>query len=88
MKISKDFVLRNVCGDCLLVPLGEKAKEYNGVFSLSETGAYILQRLSEQKEIKEIAELLSQEFEIDSSSAYEDTLSFTESLKEFGILID
>ena len=86
MRLCSDFILRNVCGDYLLVPLGEKAKEYNGVFTLTDTGAFILEKLSEQKDLKETAELLANEFEIDAASAYEDAVVFTDSLLKQGIL--
>ncbi len=88
MKLSDQFVLRCVCGEYLLVPLGEKTKDYNGVFTLSETGGFILEKLSENKDIREIAELLAEEFGIEVSDAYEDTVAFSENLRQYGILID
>ena len=88
MKISDQFVLRNICGDTLLVPLGEKSREYNGIFTVSETGAFILSRLLDDKDERETARLLAEEFEIDFDSAYEDTTAFIANMKEYGILID
>lgn len=88
MKISDQFILRNICGDLLLVPLGEKSKEYNGIFTVSETGAFILSQLLADKNEQETASLLAKEFEIDFHSAYEDTVAFISNLKEYGILTD
>lgn len=88
MKLSDQFILRNICGDSLLVPLGDKSREYNGIFTLSETGAFILTRILDDKDESETASLLSQEFDIDYQSAYDDTVSFISSLKEYGVLTD
>ena len=88
MKISDRFVLRDVCGDYILVPLGEKSREYNGVFSLSETGAFIIRSISEGRDVDDTAELLSREFDIDRETALEDTRAFAQNLRDFGILID
>lgn len=88
MKLSEQFTLRDICGEFLLVPLGEKTKEYNGVFALSETGAFIIQQIAEQKSLTEISDLMTEEFNIDYDSAYEDARSFTENLREYGIIVD
>ncbi len=88
MKLNEQFAMRNICGDYLLVPLGDKTKEFNGVFTLSATGAFIIQQLAMQKTIAEIADSMASEFDIDYDSAYADTISFTENLRQYGILTE
>ena len=88
MKLSDQFVLRDICGEYLLVPLGEKTKTYNGVFSLSETGAFIIQKLNDNQDIPVIAQSIAEEFDIDVAAAYEDVSSFIKQLREYGILTD
>ena len=42
MRLSEDFICRHICGETLLMPVGEKTKEFNGIFTLSETGAFLI----------------------------------------------
>lgn len=39
MKIKKDFMLREIVGTWIVVPLGERVVDFNGMVTLNETGA-------------------------------------------------
>ncbi len=40
MKIKSDFILRDVAGTYVVVPVGKRADEFNGMVHLNETGAF------------------------------------------------
>lgn len=88
MKLSKDFICRHVCGETLLMPVGEKTKEFNGIFTLSETGAFLLQEAADGMELEAAAAGLSAAFEISDEEALRDTRDFFAQLKSYGILLD
>ena len=39
MKIIKDFILRNIAGEYVLIPTGTTTQEFNGLISLNEIAA-------------------------------------------------
>ena len=39
MKICKEFVLREIAGEAVLVPVGDAAKEFNGLINLNDVAA-------------------------------------------------
>ena len=43
MKIKGTFVLRDIAGDTVIVPVGETALSYNGMITTTRTGAAIWQ---------------------------------------------
>ena len=86
MKLNSDFICRQVCGETLLMPVGEKTKEYNGIFTLTETGAFLLRSFLNGDGLQTAAEKLAAEFEIDTALALQDTREFAERLTEYGIL--
>ena len=47
MKIKKEFVMRRIDDECLLVPVGETASSFNGIITLNEVGAFVWEQLSE-----------------------------------------
>ena len=56
MRINKDYVVRRVAGETMLIPVGKSVIEHNGIFTLSESGAFIYDRLCEGKTRDEIVE--------------------------------
>ena len=36
MKIVKEFILREIAGECVLVPTGETSQEFNGMITISD----------------------------------------------------
>ena len=88
MKLSDGFLLRQVCGETLLMPVGEKTKEFNGIFTLPETGAFLLAALMKGADTEAAAESLAKEYEIDPQTALQDTREFVEQLLSYGILIE
>ena len=41
MKIKKEFMLRNICGEEALVPVGETAKSFKGIIKVNNIGSFI-----------------------------------------------
>ena len=88
MKLSEEFICRHVCGETLLMPVGEKTKDYNGIFTLSETGAFLLNAVLGGADARAAADALAREFEIDEETAVRDTNAFLGELLGYGILTD
>ena len=45
MKINKDFMIRDIAGETILVPTGEISHNFNGMITLNEVAAFILQNI-------------------------------------------
>lgn len=86
MKLSEDFICRQVCGETLVMPVGGKTKEFNGIFTLTETGAFLLNAIAEGADEETAAEKMAAEFEISADTARQDTREFLEMLFSYGIL--
>ena len=48
MKIEKDFILREIAGDYVIVPTGKTALEFNGLITVNELGAFIWEKLQQE----------------------------------------
>ena len=66
MKIKREFALREIAGDILLVPTGKTALDLNGMLTLNAVGAEIWKMLPEVENEDEIVSRLMQEYEADS----------------------
>lgn len=86
MKINKEFVLREIAGDYVLVPIGKTAGEYNGLFPLTETAADIWKMLPDVQTRDEITEKLLEDYDVDRATLENDIDEFLDKLREFGIV--
>ena len=86
MKLSEDFICRQVCGETLVMPVGEKTKEFNGIFTLTETGAFLLNAVAEGADEATAAEKMAAEVGGGGGTGKQDTKEFLEMLLNYGIL--
>ena len=64
MKIKEGYILRNVVGSYVVVPVGQATIDFNGMISLNETGAFLFQKLQQGIEREELVDALAAEYEI------------------------
>jgi DNA-binding CsgD family transcriptional regulator len=88
MKTNKNVIRRNVAGDDILIPVHDSAKEHNGLFVLTPTGAEIWDMLVEEKSPEEIVEIISREYEVDAEMVRADVDALIKKLKDMGLLED
>jgi len=86
MKILKQFILREIAGDYVLVPTGETAREFNGMVTLNPSAAFIWQHYEHTASLEELLALLLEEFDTDEATARADLITFTSELVQRGIL--
>lgn len=86
MKISKEFALREIAGNHIVVPFGEKAVNFNAMITLNETGAFLWKKIEEGKNKDQLLEAMIEEYEVDNETARIHIEEFCEKLKSAGIL--
>lgn len=86
MKINKEFILREIADEYILVPIGTTALQFNGLITVNEIGALIWKQLLEEQTIDTIVETILKEYEIDFDTAKADVLEFIEYLRENNIV--
>jgi hypothetical protein len=86
MRRKSGFALRKVGEVNIIVPLGQKVLDLNGVITLNETGAFIWELLGEERSLDELVEAVSQEFDVEPDQARKDIEDFLENLRKFDML--
>lgn len=82
MKIKDGFMLREVAGQWVVVPLGERVVEFNGIMTLSESGAVIWKIMSDDVSEEQIISAILAEYNIDAETATADVREFLSIIKE------
>lgn len=86
MKIKSGFILKDVAGSNLIVPIGENLVDFSQMITINETGAFLFKKLTDGAELDELATALTEEYDIDFDTAKADAEKFVALLADEGML--
>lgn len=86
MKIKQGFVLREICGEYVIVPTGEMTLQFNGLMTVNEVGASLWQLLSKDISFDELVKGILDEYEVDESTAKADIQEFLDYLNQYNVI--
>ncbi len=82
MKIKEGFILRNVAGSFVVVPIGEATLDFNGMMNLNETGAFLFEKMIDGITREDLIKALTDEYDVDEETATKDVDVFIEKVKK------
>ena len=86
MKVSKEFVLREIAGDYIIIPTGKAVLEFNGLITVNEVGVSLWKMLQEEATYEELVKGILDEYDVEESVAREDIQEFLDRLSKGGII--
>lgn len=87
MRLKKGFVLREVCGEKVIVAEGIETIDFGKLISLNDTASWIWQKASELGDFNttQLAEALCQQYEVEPAQATVDVNSLISQWTELGL---
>jgi len=86
MEINGEFILREIAGDTILVPVGQTALKFNGIITLEPVGATIWKGLEAGMDFEGILATILDTFEVEREQAANDLMEFLDQLNKQGFL--
>jgi hypothetical protein len=86
MRRKDNFVMQNVGGKNILVPLGAQVMDMNAIITLNATSAYIWSLLDQDRTIDVLAAAVVERFDVDFTLARADIQTFIDEIKGLGLL--
>lgn len=87
MKRSADFLLRDVAGTLVIVPVGAAVSAFPGMITLNPTGAYIWELLEQEQTVDSLVEAMIARYDVDAKKAREDVEAFVEKMQSTGAIV-
>ena len=88
MRISDQYMLRQVADEYLVIPVGEAALKVKGLIALSESGSLLYRRLQSGCTEAELVDALLKEYDVQRQTAMADTRAFLQQMRTMGILVE
>ena len=78
------MIFRQIGGESLLVPIFHHAANMDSIYVLNEVGSRIWELIDGEKPVREIRDIIVQEFEVTPQEAENDLLDFLQQLQAIG----
>lgn len=86
MKIKEGFLLRQVGGNNVVVPVGAQAVDFRCIITLNEVGAFLWEKMSADCTVADLVEALLAEYDVTADIATADVERFVANLREKSLL--
>lgn len=86
MKIKEGFVLRNIAGSHIVVPVGAVSIDFNGMITLNDSAAFLWKQLEKGTDVDGLTAAILAEYETDEDTARTCSQDFVDKLNEAGCL--
>lgn len=87
MKRNENFLLRDVAGTLVIVPVGAAVTAFPGMITLNDTAAYLWELLKDEQTVESLVASLMDRYEVDAQKATEDVKAFVKQLKPTGAIV-
>lgn len=86
MEIKNEYVIRNIAGDNILVPIGKTIDNFNGLIILNEMARFIWEKIPEARDEGELLDFILDEYEVEREVAKADLEEFLGILRKEKII--
>jgi hypothetical protein len=86
MKLKKELISREIAGERFLVPVGKSVYDANGLFILTDVGAFIWDLLPNVDNQDQILSAVLTEYQVDEETAKKDITEFLQKLVDLEII--
>ena len=89
MKQKKGFVLREVCGEKVIVGEGLETVNFDKLISLNDTAAWLWEKAAELDDFtpEQLADAICEEYDVEKSQALSDITKIVANWKEIGLIL-
>jgi len=86
MKLKKQFIVREIMGDNVLVPCGDTAMDFNGLVTLNETALDVWRLLPEAEDEQALVDAMMEIYDVDEPTLKKDIEAFLGDLRRAEII--
>ena len=90
MRINRNFIMRTVAGEPILVNVETSSVDFNNMLSLSETAAWLWEKAAGcvgEFDEPDLVRWLTEEFDVDEATAVKDVSEMVSQWRQYGLVL-
>lgn len=88
MKIKDGFIMKDVAGSKVVLPLGERQDEIKGIITFNDVGAEVFNMLDGTNSLEEIASKIAKDYDAPYETVEADVKKLVEKMRAQGLIED
>lgn len=88
MKIKDGFLLREVAGNHIVVPVGKTEVDFGGMMTLNPVGAFLWDALTDHATEDELVQRVLEAYAVEEATARQDVQTYVQKLRAVGLIED
>lgn len=88
MKRNPNFLMREVAGSYVVVPVGEATRTFPGMMRLNPSGKLLWELLEQEQSEQSLIEALLERYDVSVEVASKDVAAFLENIRSVGALME
>ena len=88
MKIKDGFIMKDVAGSKVVLPLGERQAEIRGIITFNDVGADVFNMLDGTNSVEEIIAKIAKDYDAPYETVKSDVEKLIEKMRENGLVED
>lgn len=84
---NPQYLLREIAGDFILVPVGQAAVDFNGLAAMNQTSVWLWHYLQSEKTAEDIIRAFADEYDLSPEQSEEDVNDFLKLALEHGLIL-
>ncbi|MBU5450565.1 PqqD family protein [Acetivibrio sp. MSJd-27] len=81
MRVNQEFLLKEIAGSFVVIPVSSILVDFDGMITLNETGVFLWRLLEEDRTFEELLAELQKEYDVDEKTAREDITAFLDEIR-------
>ena len=87
MHRNEEFLLRQVAGMTVILPVGKASETFPGMISVNETGAFLWELLKTEQTLSTLTAAMTESYQVEAEQAEADIRAFLERLAAAGAVM-
>ena len=88
MKQHPEYILREVAGSLVLVPVGEATKDFPGMVTMNPTSAFLWEALATEQTAQTLTQAILDRYDVTEDQAKADVEKFLRTLTLVGAVVE
>ena len=86
MKIKNGFIMKNVAGSNVILPVGERKDELHGIMTFNDVGADVFNMLDGTNSVEEIVNKIAEDYDAPYETVQSDVNKLIEKMRTYGLI--